>query len=111
VELGAAIARDGIPGRGVAGCSSCHDPEGYASNPLYPSLAGQSAEFLDGQLRLWRRGVRGGSAAAPIMEEVSKRLNDRDIAALAAYYSALVPEGRRQGLSADEERERSPPPS
>ena len=110
-QLGAAIARDGIPGRDIAGCSSCHDPQGYAPNPFYPSLAGQSAEFLDGQLRLWRRGVRGGSAAAPIMEEVSKRLSDREIAALAAYYSALVPEDRRPGFSAADERERSLPPS
>jgi cytochrome c553 len=95
--LGAAIARDGLPERGIAPCSSCHEPDGAAANPLYPSLAGQSAEFLDGQLRLWRDGVRGGSAAAPIMETLADGLTDREIAALATYYSSLRPQGRRPG--------------
>ena len=77
--------------------------DGPAANPLYPSLAGQSAAFLDGQLRLWRDGVRGGSAAAPIMENLTDGLTDREITALAAYYSNLRPQGRRRGHATAEE--------
>jgi len=32
-------------------CSACHGPGGHSSNPLFPSLAGESAEYIDAQLK------------------------------------------------------------
>ena len=57
---------------------------GPPASPLHPVLAGQSAKFPEWQLRLWRRGARGGSAAAPRMEEAANGLTEQELAPLAS---------------------------
>jgi cytochrome c553 len=91
IALGARLARAGVPERAVPACHSCHDTGATLSNPLYPSLAGQPAEYLLDQLRLWQRGVRGGGAAAEIMARLADGLRPSEMEAVAAYFASLPP--------------------
>lgn len=86
---GEAIARDGIRSRNVPACLSCHG--GANRNPRYPQIAGQSADYIGMQLRLFRTGKRGGTDYSHLMTSVASELDDTDIAALAAYFSASPP--------------------
>ncbi len=65
-------------------CSACHGERGHASVAGIPHLAGQDATYLAIALRQYRSGARAASA----MRAVSGALQDSDIAALAAWYSA-----------------------
>jgi cytochrome c553 len=82
---GEEIARRGVPERGIPACVSCHEPAG-ARYPAYPALRGQTADYLVQQLRLFRDGIRGGTAYAHIMETIAKRLSDEQIETVAAYF-------------------------
>ena len=90
VELagkGEAIARNGLRARNIPACLSCHGDDNR--NLLYPSIAGQSAGYIQGQLKLFRMGNRGGTPYSHIMIKVAEGLSDADIAALAAHFSRL----------------------
>lgn len=87
IDRGAALARDGVPSRGVPACLDCHGPEALAA---YPRLAGQSARYLEGQLRVWRAGMNDRSAGGRIMAPIARRLNPKEAADLAAYFSSLT---------------------
>ena len=65
-------------------CSACHGEQGHASVAGIPHLAGQDKTYLALALRQYRSGARDASA----MRAVSGALQDRDIAALAAWYAA-----------------------
>jgi cytochrome c553 len=58
---------------------------------MYPQLAGQYAEYLALQLRLFKDDRRGGTPYAHIMRMVAARLTPEQIAAVAAYYASLPP--------------------
>jgi len=70
-------------------CSSCHGPNGNSANPDWPRLAGQSAVYIAGQLRLFKSGVRNN----PIMKPLANTLSDQDISDLAVYYEAQTVTG------------------
>ncbi|MGE3509071.1 MAG: c-type cytochrome [Vicinamibacterales bacterium] len=86
---GQSIAFEGIPGRDVPACISCHGPTTYDRNPHYPRLAGQYAAYLELQLRLFKRRARGGTGYAPIMHRVVEGLGDDDIRAVAAFFASV----------------------
>lgn len=87
VELGEDIVRNGIPRRDVPACLGCHrSPD---RNPVYPGLAGQPAEYLEVQLRLFRAEKRGGTRFEHLMRNAAKNLSDEEIAALAAYFAQM----------------------
>lgn len=75
----------------AAMCVACHGPTGHASSPLYPSLAGQNAEYLVHSLQAYKNGERKGAQAA-IMKAYVAGLSDEDIANLAAFYASQKPE-------------------
>jgi cytochrome c553 len=77
----------------AAVCAACHGPNGNSANPDWPRLAGQSAVYIAGQLRLFRSGAR----ANPVMMPMATALSDQDIADIAVYYEAQTP----LGLEAD----------
>ena len=70
-------------------CSACHGPNGNSVAPDWPRLAGQSAIYIAGQLRLFRSGVRNN----PVMMPLASALSDQDIDDLAVYYEAQTPAG------------------
>jgi cytochrome c553 len=92
-ELGEKIARRGVPADGIPACVTCHEPSFRTRYPYYPALRGQTASYLAQQLRLFREGVRGGTAYAHIMATIARRLNDDQIEAVTAYFAA--PPGHR----------------
>jgi cytochrome c553 len=89
IERGREIAHRGVPSRRVPACAECHGPGTGRRNPLYPRLAGQSADYLVLQLGLFQQGNRGGSAYAHLMRPVASRLTPEDMRAVAAYYDSL----------------------
>ncbi len=63
-------------------CVSCHmDPS--AADPVLPALAGQSEQYLINQLLYYRKRERQNE----LMNEFARTLSDRDISALAIYFS------------------------
>jgi len=64
-------------------CAACHGATGIASNPAWPSLAGQKAGYLVNVLKAFRGGLRKD----PMMAGVVRGLSDADINNLSAYFS------------------------
>jgi cytochrome c553 len=64
-------------------CAACHGPDGNATIPGTPSLAGQPVFFTHWQLIKFRDGRRKDAQMSP----AAKDLTDTDMADLAAYYS------------------------
>ena len=63
-------------------CAACHGPDGNATVPGTPSLAGQPVFFTHWQLIKYRDGRRKD----PQMSPAAQDLSDADMADLAAYY-------------------------
>jgi len=76
---------DAAAGKALANnCTACHGATGIASNPAWPSIAGQKPAYLVNALKAFRAGLRED----PMMAGVARSLSDADIANLAAYYAA-----------------------
>lgn len=89
--LPAWAAGDAQRGAEKAGsCMACHGAEGKATVPLYPSLAGQHAPYLEHALQAYKKGERSGGQAE-VMKAFVAGLSNDDMADLAAYYSSLQP--------------------
>ncbi|QQS55371.1 MAG: cytochrome c4 [Candidatus Competibacteraceae bacterium] len=67
-----------------ATCAACHSPDGNSTNPQYPKLAGQSADYLLKQLQEYKSGAR----ANPIMAGMVAPLSPQDMEDLAAYFAS-----------------------
>ena len=89
LRRGEAIAREGLPAKGVPACLACHVE---ARNPAFPKVLGLSAPYVEQQLRLFREGKRNATTYGPIMKAVASRLDDGDIAAVGAYLAAMPPQ-------------------
>ncbi len=76
---------------GTTACVACHG-EGLRGVANIPPLAGRSPTYLLRQLVKFRLGRRGGPAAAPMQQEVS-RLSLGDMIAVVAYSASLPPGG------------------
>jgi cytochrome c553 len=77
-------------------CTACHGPMGNSTNPQWPSLAGQNAAYIVGQLKLFHASERVGKAgdANPLtMMPMAQTLSDQDMEDVAAYFAAQVPTG------------------
>jgi cytochrome c553 len=102
VVLEPALARPGgsdAVGRGATlalNCTMCHGAAGMSQSDA-PNLAGQYPEVVIKQLHDYKSGKRPSA----IMEALSAKLSDRDIADLAAYY-AYLPKARRAPTTYDE---------
>jgi cytochrome c553 len=86
VLLGERIYRGGIADRQIPACAGCHSPNGAGIPAQYPRLSGQHAEYVAAQLTAFRDGVRNNSVQ---MTQVTAKLNDREIRALADYVAGL----------------------
>lgn len=92
-KLGERIYRGGIENKSVPACMACHSPNGAGNAPAkYPSLGGQHADYVAKTLKDFRSGARGANpkdSAGAIMRDVVKRLDDKEIKAVAEYVSGL----------------------
>jgi len=75
----------------AATCMGCHGPNGNSANPLWPSLAGQNAAYIRGQLKHFKANARINSNG--IMLGLASPLSEQDVDDLAAYFSAQTPAG------------------
>jgi cytochrome c553 len=82
-----AAAQDILAGKTLAEkkCRTCHGVDGIAKIPIAPHLAGESAIYLQTQLKAFQSGAREHE----MMSIVAKELNDKQIADVAAWYEAI----------------------
>ncbi|MDB5370352.1 MAG: Cytochrome [Roseomonas sp.] len=88
LAAGENIARQGLPESQVPACLSCHGGAALRRNPSWPRLEGQHAAYLEGQLALWRDGVRGGGPFANVMQTIGERLTPDQARAVSAWFAA-----------------------
>ncbi len=72
-------------------CASCHGADGHSTNPQFPHLAGQSAQYTAQQLKDFREQRRGETDNRAYMWGVSALLDDATIESLAKHYAAQTP--------------------
>ena len=68
----------------IAVCIACHSHDGVSSQPIYPHIAGQYAEYLVKSLTAYRDGTR----TDPLMSPMAAGLTDEEIKQLADHYAA-----------------------
>ncbi|KQR74384.1 cytochrome C [Burkholderia sp. Leaf177] len=88
LALGKSLVNNGAPSRKVPACAACHGAALTGMEPAIPGLLGLHADYISAQLGAWRYGTRK-TLASDCMHEVSTRLAERDITAIAAYLASL----------------------
>jgi cytochrome c553 len=76
----------GDPARGeqlASQCVGCHGPGGNSSNPQFPHIAGQYADYMVQAMKAYKSGARKN----PIMAGIVANLSDKDLHDLAAYFA------------------------
>lgn len=68
-------------------CTSCHGKDGIGVTPMYPSLAGQHADYIARAIQEYQTGYRKN----PIMNGIAASLKPADVTAIADYFSSLKP--------------------
>lgn len=84
---GLQLATKGDETRRVQACANCHGPGGSGEPPITPYLAGQHANYLSAAMKAWKSGARKTDPSGQ-MVQIAQALNDADVAAVAAYFSA-----------------------
>ena len=87
VKRGGELAKVGSAERRIPTCDNCHGPSGVGEPPVIPYLAGQYAHYVAFTLQMWQQGFRKNSPDA--MRVIAKKLDDQEIAAVAAYYQQV----------------------
>jgi len=86
-SVGALLATRGRWSQQVPACVQCHAPGGVGVGANFPPLAGQSATYIENQLKAWKQGSRHNDPLE-LMQHVSKALSDDDITAVATWFAA-----------------------
>jgi len=68
-------------------CAACHGEDGHARIPGAPDLAGQPYQYLLQALHEYRDGQR----KVPVMRAATGPLGEKDMQALAHWFSAQSP--------------------
>lgn len=85
---GQKLWRGGNSASGVAACAGCHGPDGAGIPSQYPRIAGQYAEYIEQQLKLFKAGTRANDPNG-MMRGVASRMSDGEIKAVAEYAAGL----------------------
>jgi cytochrome c553 len=91
VERGGSLFRQGDATHDIPACMACHSMDGRG-NPgaMYPQLMSQHAQYIEATLKAWHDGTTwGDDAHAQIMPMIAKKLDAKDISALASYIEGL----------------------
>jgi cytochrome c553 len=79
-------------------CSQCHGPGGDGSNPQFPKLAAQQAQYVQDQLRAFRAHERAEPEAQHYMWGAASRdIDESLIGAMARYFASQPPAKGRPG--------------
>ena len=88
VRDGQRIVTQGVPGKKIPACVTCHGAELGGREPGIPGLLGLRADYVSAQLGAWRFGVR--TALAPdCMQVIASSLSEPEVAAVSAYLASL----------------------
>lgn len=84
IAQGKQIFTEGVPGRQIPACASCHGAQAQGNGP-FPRLAGQHAPYLLKQLLVIQSVLR----TAPVMHGVIKDLSRDQMQAVVAYLESI----------------------
>jgi cytochrome c553 len=84
VAEGKRLFDEGVPGKQIPPCASCHGPTAQGMN-IFPRLAGQHAPYLLKQLLVIQSALR----TAPVMHGVVKDLTKQQMDAVVAYLESI----------------------
>lgn len=84
IAQGKRIFVEGVPGRQIPACASCHGPQAQGNGP-FPRLAGQHAPYLLKQLLVIQSVLR----TAPVMHGVIKDLSRDQMESVVAYLESI----------------------
>jgi len=83
----------------ASSCLACHGKNGNSNIPLYPSLAGQRAIYIEYQLKAFQSGKRNN----PVMQDQAANLTRDDMKDISAYFASLPakvnPDAQKDGDS------------
>jgi cytochrome c553 len=65
-------------------CAACHGANGVSASPMFPTIAGQHADYIVHALNAYKTGKRNN----PIMQGTVAALSEEDIVNLAAYFAS-----------------------
>ncbi len=89
VERGELIYRGGLKEDHIPACAACHSPTGRGiPSAGFPALGGQHARYIRQQLMRFQQAERDNDPNR-MMRDISHRLSEEDIAAVASYISGL----------------------
>jgi cytochrome c553 len=72
-------------------CSACHGLKGSSVSPTFPNLAGQTAPYIETQLKAFKDQSRADPDAQAYMWGMASQLSDGMISALAAFFAGQPP--------------------
>ena len=85
-KAGEVVYKAGDDVRGIPSCSSCHGPRGLGVPGQFPRISGQHATYTASTLKSYKNGSRANNNQ---MMEISSRLTEGQINALAEYLAGL----------------------
>ena len=85
-KAGEVVYKAGDDIRGIPSCSSCHGPRGLGVPGQFPRISGQHATYTASTLKSYKNGSRANNNQ---MMEISSRLTEGQINALAEYLAGL----------------------
>jgi cytochrome c553 len=85
---GQKLWRGGNAATGVPACAGCHGPDGSGMPAQYPRIAGQFAEYIEAQLKLFQGGQRANDQNG-MMRGVAARMTEKEMKAVAEYAAGL----------------------
>jgi len=101
----AAWAGDGAS-QSVRNCTWCHGTSGQGYT-VAPRLAGQRAQYIEGQIRSYREHTRDNPFSRQYMWGAVAALGPREAHDLAIYFATLTPKAANDGnrdIAAEEEQ-------
>lgn len=86
LACGAQAAGDAAAGQALANerCQACHGVDGNSTDPQYPRLAGQYADYLVRALADYKSGARSN----PIMSGFAAGLSKQEMKDLGAWFAS-----------------------
>jgi cytochrome c553 len=85
--------------KAVETCGTCHGVNGRSVSPTFPNLAGQTATYIEAQLKAFKDQSRADPDAQAYMWGMASQLSDTTIGALAGYFAAQPAAPGRGGNS------------
>jgi cytochrome c553 len=83
VTLSSMLVATGANAAKTDSCAHCHGTDGNSTGSAYPSLAGQTKEYIARQIKSFKEGLRKD----PMMSPAAAVLADQDIQDVAEYFS------------------------